>query len=76
MTNAAKPSRALVDGVWADEFARVIAATQRDTAIRAAQYLRAQATLRFGSHGADDSRGAALWDAACALDPDDGNALA
>lgn len=41
----------------------------------AARYLRKQGGLRFDLNGPHDSRGAALWDAGCAIDPDDGNAL-
>lgn len=37
--------------------------------------LTEQASQRFSKHGPADARGAALWDAARFLDPDDGNAL-
>lgn len=39
-------------------------------------YLTEQATRCFDEHGPLDARGAALWDAARAIDPADGNALA
>lgn len=50
---------------------------QRDAEViqRAVKELRQQATARFDTHGGEDARGAALWDAACHLDPADGDAL-
>jgi hypothetical protein len=43
---------------------------------RAADELRHKAMLEFDEHGSSDVRGAALWDAASHLNPDDGDALA
>jgi hypothetical protein len=42
---------------------------------RAVAELRHQAVARFDERGSDDIRGAALWDAANHLNPDDGDAL-
>jgi len=42
---------------------------------RATDELRTQATLRFESRGVGDIRGAALWDAAAHLDPEDRDVL-
>lgn len=49
--------------------------SDRDTATQVASYLRRQAVLRFEQHGAYDPRGAAWWDAGCAIDPEDGDVL-
>lgn len=40
----------------------------------AATVIRDQAVLRFEAHGPHDARGAALWDAASHIHPDDGDA--
>lgn len=51
------------------------AQAKRQVVRECAQALREQATQRFGTHGVNDARGAAFWDAACFLDPEDGDAL-
>jgi len=51
-------------------------AAQVEILYRAAGELRHTAVLRFDEHGSGDARGAALWDAANHLNPDDGDALA
>lgn len=42
---------------------------------KAAQELRLRGSDRMQTHGMNDARGAALWDAGCFIDPDDGDAL-
>ena len=61
--------RAHVAAALAPVLAEVRAEALRD----AARYLRRQGSLRFDDHGPHDARGAALWDAGCAIDPNDGN---
>lgn len=67
-----------------DEFRRGMAVAvhrgQRQAKVEAlaeaARYLRRQGAARFEAHGPNDPRGAALWDAGCAINPHDGDALA
>lgn len=47
----------------------------RDLLSAASTELRRQATNRFDRYGPGDPRGAAFWDVAAWLDPDDHNAL-
>jgi hypothetical protein len=53
--------------------ATVLAEVRAGALREAARYLRRQGSLRFDDHGPHDARGAALWDAGCAIDPNDGN---
>jgi hypothetical protein len=41
----------------------------------AAKYLRRHGAALFNKRGPQDARGAGLWDAGCAIDPDDGDAF-
>ena len=66
-----------VDAVLAsDTLARMLAEARAEALREAYRELIGQASLRFGSHGPHDARGAALWDAGCWLNPDDHDALA
>lgn len=57
----------------ADQVARDMAEdTWRIERQRIVDFLREQAVARFDEFGGHDARGAAFWDAACGLDPDDG----
>jgi len=47
-------------------------AAEVDALRKAGGLLGEQAALRFETHGVHDARGAALWDAGCFIDPDDG----
>lgn len=52
-----------------------IAEAERRVLRKAARELRRQGSARFEEYGPHDARGAALWDAGCYIDPDDGDAL-
>lgn len=52
-----------------------MSAYDRETLKAAAKYLREQGARRFDTHSFRDARGAALWDAGCAIDPNDGDEL-
>jgi len=66
-------AHAAFDAILASDWLAQVKATARAEGLReAAGLLRNQGAVRFDVHGASDARGAALWDAGCFIDPDDG----